>query len=76
MIMEENCDKEYGPIGGLNDFTKATAELAFGKDMNGLVSIMSIIVVKSLSTRKFLQAATGCLRSKLVASFYQVVTTC
>lgn len=38
MIVSENLDKEYATIAGVPAFTKASAQLAFGKDMNGLVS--------------------------------------
>ena len=36
-MISENLDKEYATIAGVPPFTKASAELAFGKDMNGLV---------------------------------------
>ena len=38
MIISGNLDKEYTTIAGVPAFTKASANLAFGKDMNGLVS--------------------------------------
>ena len=39
IILSENRDKEYGPIAGLADFAKASANLAFGRDMKGLVRL-------------------------------------
>ena len=37
MIVSEKLDKEYATIAGVPAFAKASAQLAFGKDMNGLV---------------------------------------
>lgn len=39
IIASENLDKEYATIAGVPAFAKASALLAFGKDMNGLVSV-------------------------------------
>ena len=39
IILSENRDKEYGPIAHLADFAKASANLAFGRDMKGLVRL-------------------------------------
>lgn len=38
MIASKMLDKEYLPIGGLGDFTKACAELALGADSEVLKS--------------------------------------
>ena len=43
MIVSENLDKEYATIAGVPAFAKVSAELAFGKDMNGLVSFILLI---------------------------------
>ena len=44
MMRSKNLDKEYLPIAGLGEFTKASANLAFGDDnefvKNGLVSFL------------------------------------
>jgi aspartate/tyrosine/aromatic aminotransferase len=40
MIVSGNLDKEYATIAGVPPFAKASAQLAFGKDMNGLVSLI------------------------------------
>ena len=44
MMRSKNLDKEYLPIAGLGEFTKASANLAFGDDnefvKNGLVSFI------------------------------------
>lgn len=43
-IVAKQLDKEYLPIGGLGDFSKACAELALGPDSevlkNGRVSLL------------------------------------
>lgn len=38
MIAAKQLDKEYLPIGGLGDFTKACAQLALGADSEVLKS--------------------------------------
>ncbi|XP_028417914.1 aspartate aminotransferase, mitochondrial-like [Dendronephthya gigantea] len=43
MIVSENLDKEYAPIAGMPAFAKASAQLAFGKDMNGLNATVQTI---------------------------------
>lgn len=40
MIVSENLNKEYATIAGVPAFAKASAQLAFGKDMNGLVGLI------------------------------------
>ena len=43
-MISENLDKEYATIAGVPPFAKASAELAFGKDMGGLVSHTILII--------------------------------
>ena len=48
MLFDKQMDKEYLPITGLADFTKASAALALGKDnklvKEGLVKLTSMII--------------------------------
>ena len=46
MIVSQNLNKEYATIAGLPEFAKASAQLAFGKDMNGLVGLTWLYVLK------------------------------
>ena len=69
IIKSKNLDKEYAPIAGVPEFTKASANLAFGDDnevvKNGLVSlhkcqnIMNILYSHESSTKCFVLAASG-----------------
>ena len=61
IMVSENLDKEYATIAGVPPFAKASAELAFGKDMGGLNATVQTI------------SGTGALRigGEFLAKFYQ-----
>ena len=53
-MRSQNQDKEYAPIAGIADFTKASAKLAFGEDSeclkNSLVKNLRYRLLNSLFT--------------------------
>ena len=51
MIVSGNLDKEYATIAGVLPFAKASAQLAFGKDMNGLVSLIILPIYPYQGTK-------------------------